>query len=209
MKRKQHKDSKPRRTQEELRHRHSPRCLRSRPGCTRKVVGKVTPWSARGAGKEAAVLSPVGEENGELLPSGLPGKDADSVLNAMQSLREEFEKSSHRSQDHYRGQRLGVLCVQSGRELGLCSLLCTSLYFVGTSPKRASQWAVSNLRPKGAPLNPSPEYILSAADELNGRPRKKLGYRTRRNCLTSSSISVYAAEGCGSIAQDGSQRLPS
>lgn len=49
-------------------------------------------------------------------------------------------------QEHYRGQRLGVLCVQSGRELGLCSLLCTSLYFVGTSPKRTPQRAVSNLR---------------------------------------------------------------
>ena len=52
-------------------------------------------------------------------------------------------------QDHYRGQRLGVLCVQSGRELGLCSLLCASLHLVGTSPKRASQWAVSNLCSEG------------------------------------------------------------
>ena len=33
--------------------------------------------------------------------------------------------------------------------------------------------------PKGASIESfSPEYILSAADELNGRPRKKLGYRT-------------------------------
>ena len=52
-------------------------------------------------------------------------------------------------QDHYRGQRLGVLCVQSGRELGLCSLLCASLHLVGTSPKRTSQRAVSNLRSEG------------------------------------------------------------
>lgn len=51
--------------------------------------------------------------------------------------------------DHYRGQRLGVLCVQSGRELGLCSLLCASLHLVGTSPKRKSQRAVSNLRSEG------------------------------------------------------------
>ena len=52
-------------------------------------------------------------------------------------------------QDHYRGQRLGVLCVQSGRELGLCSLLCASLHLVGTSPKRTSQRAVSSLRSEG------------------------------------------------------------
>ena len=33
--------------------------------------------------------------------------------------------------------------------------------------------------PKGASIESfSPEYILSAADELSGRPRKKLGYRT-------------------------------
>ena len=33
--------------------------------------------------------------------------------------------------------------------------------------------------PKGASIESfSPEYILSAADELNGRPHKKLGYRT-------------------------------
>ena len=33
--------------------------------------------------------------------------------------------------------------------------------------------------PKGMPIEAfSAEYILAAADELNGRPRKKLGYRT-------------------------------
>ena len=51
--------------------------------------------------------------------------------------------------------------------------------------------------------------ILAAADELNGRPRKKLGYRTPEELFDEFLDSVYAAEGCGSIAQDGSQRLPS
>ena len=55
----------------------------------------------------------------------------------------------------------------------------------------------------------SAEYILAAADELNGRPRKKLGYRTPEELFDEFLDSVYAAEGCGSIAQDGSQRLPS
>ena len=55
----------------------------------------------------------------------------------------------------------------------------------------------------------SPEYILSAADELNGRPRKKLGYRTPEELFDEFLDSVYAASGCGSIAQNGSQRLPS
>ena len=42
-----------------------------------------------------------------------------------------------------------ILCVQSGRELGLCTLLCASLHLVGTSPKRTPQRAVSSLRPEG------------------------------------------------------------
>ena len=63
--------------------------------------------------------------------------------------------------------------------------------------------------PKGASIESfSPEYILSAADELNGRPRKKLGYRTPEELFDEFLDSVYAASGCGSIAQNGSQRLP-
>lgn len=64
--------------------------------------------------------------------------------------------------------------------------------------------------PKGASIESfSPEYILSAADELNGRPCKKLGYRTPEELFDEFLDSVYAASGCGSIAQNGSQRLPS
>ena len=64
--------------------------------------------------------------------------------------------------------------------------------------------------PKGVSIEAfSVEYILAAADELNGRPRKKLGYRTPEELFDQFLDSVYAAEGCGSIAQDGSQRLPS
>ena len=64
--------------------------------------------------------------------------------------------------------------------------------------------------PKGASIESfSPEYILSATDELNGRPRKKLGYRTPEELFDEFLDSVYAAPGCGSIAQNGSQRLPS
>ena len=64
--------------------------------------------------------------------------------------------------------------------------------------------------PKGVSIEAfSAEYILAAADELNGQPRKKLGYRTPEELFDEFLDSVYAAEGCGSIAQDGSQRLPS
>lgn len=63
--------------------------------------------------------------------------------------------------------------------------------------------------PKGVSIGSfSPEYILSAADELNGRPRRKLGYRTPEELFERFLDSVYAASGCDSIVHDGSQRLP-
>jgi len=46
--------------------------------------------------------------------------------------------------------------------------------------------------PKGASIESfSPEYILSAADELNGRPRKKLGYRTPEELFAAFLDAVY------------------
>ena len=48
--------------------------------------------------------------------------------------------------------------------------------------------------PKGASIEDySPEDILYAADELNGRPRKKLGYRTPEELYEKFLDSVYAA----------------
>ena len=52
--------------------------------------------------------------------------------------------------------------------------------------------------PKGASIESfSPEYILSAADELNGRPRKKLGWRTPEELFDEFLDSAYAAEASG------------
>ena len=48
--------------------------------------------------------------------------------------------------------------------------------------------------PKGASIEDySAEYIMSAADELNGRPRKKLGYRTPEELFEAFLDSVFAA----------------
>ena len=163
MKRKQHKDSKPREHKKnfgtDISQRPEIAALRIEEGHWEgdTVVGKR-------AGKEAVVLSLLEKKTENYIAILIPGKDANSVLNAMQSLREEFgDKFSQvvktrgvrrplrpGIQDHYRGQRLGVLCVQSGRELGLCSLLCASLHLVGTSPKRTSQRAVSSLCAQGS-----------------------------------------------------------
>lgn len=149
MKRKQHKDSKPREHKKnfgtDISQRPEIAALRIEAGHWEgdTVVGKR-------AGKEAVVLSLLEKKTENYIAIRIPGKDADSVLNAMQSLREEFgDKFSQVFKNHYRGQRLGVLCVQSGRELGLCSLLCASLHLVGTSPKRTPQRAVLNLCSEG------------------------------------------------------------
>ena len=144
-----------------------------------KIIGKVTPWSARGR-KEVATLLEKKTEN--YIAIRIPGKDADSFLNAMQSLRENSEtKLLTGLQDHYRGQRLGVLCVQSGSRTGLCSLLCASLHLM-TSPNRTPQRLFQPLFRRACPLRLS-ALVFVAADEWNGRPRKKLGYRTPRNCF--------------------------
>lgn len=55
----------------------------------------------------------------------------------------------------------------------------------------------------------SPEYILYAADERNGRPRKKLGFRTPEELFEEFLDSVYAATDCNCTVQNARQRLPS
>ena len=89
MKRKQHKDSKPREHKKsfgtDISQRPEIAALRIEEGHWEgdTVVGKR-------AGKEAVVLSLLEKKTENYIAIRIPGKDADSVLNAMQSLREEF-----------------------------------------------------------------------------------------------------------------------
>ena len=210
MKRKQHKDSKPREHKKnfgsDISQRPEIAALRIEEGHWEgdTVVGKR-------AGKEAVVLSLLEKKTENYIAIRIPGKDADSVLNAMQSLREEFgDKFS---------QVFKTITVDNGSEFSAFSQVenwgC-AVYFAHpyTSWERPQNERHNGLFrtfvPKGVSIEAfSAEYILAAADELNGRPRKKLGYRTPEELFDEFLDSVYAAEGCGSIAQDGSQRLPS
>ena len=210
MKRKQHKDSKPREHKKsfgtDISQRPEIAALRIEEGHWEgdTVVGK------RGS-KEAVVLSLLEKKTENYIAIRIPGKDADSVLNAMQSLREEFgDKFS---------QVFKTITVDNGSEFSAFSQVenwgC-AVYFAHpyTSWERPQNERHNGLFrtfvPKGVSIEAfSAEYILAAADELNGRPRKKLGYRTPEELFDEFLDSVYAAEGCGSIAQDGSQRLPS
>jgi len=48
--------------------------------------------------------------------------------------------------------------------------------------------------PKGVSMEKfSPEQILAFADELNGRPRRRLGYQTPEELFEAFLDSVYAA----------------
>mgnify|MGYP001509508509 FL=1 len=210
MKRKQHKDSKPREHKKnfgtDISQRPEIAALRIEGGHWEgdTVVGK------RGS-KEAVVLSLLEKKTENYIAIRIPGKDADSVLNAMQSLREGFgEKFS---------QVFKTITVDNGSEFSAFSQVenwgC-AVYFAHpyTSWERPQNERHNGLFrafvPKGVSIEAfSAEYILAAADELNGRPRKKLSYRTPEELFDEFLDSVYAAEGCGSIAQDGSQRLPS
>ena len=53
-------------------------------------MGGCTPWSARGAVRRLLFLSLLEKKTENYIAIRIPGKDADSVLNAMQSLREGF-----------------------------------------------------------------------------------------------------------------------
>ena len=210
MKRKQHKDSKPREHKKsfgtDISQRPEIAALRIEEGHWEgdTVVGKR-------AGKEAVVLSLLEKKTENYIAIRIPGKDADSVLNAMQSLREEFgDKFS---------QVFKTITVDNDSEFSAFSQVenwgC-AVYFAHpyTSWERPQNERHNGLFrtfvPKGMSIEAfSAEYILAAADELNGRPRKKLGYRTPEELFDEFLDSVYAAEGCGSIAQNGSQRLPS
>ena len=207
MKRKQHKDSKPREHKKnfgtDISQRPEIAALRIEEGHWEgdTVVGKR-------AGKDAVVLSLLEKKTENYIAIRIPGKDADSVLNAMQSLREEFgDKFS---------QVFKTITVDNGSEFSAFSLVenwGSAVYFAHpyTSWERPQNERHNGLFrtfvPKGVSIEAfSAEYILAAAD---GRPRKKLGYRTPEELFDEFLDSVYAAEGCGSIAQDGSQRLPS
>ncbi len=126
MKRKQHKDSKPREHKKnfgtDISQRPEIAALRIEEGHWEgdTVVGK------RGS-KEAVVLSLLEKKTEKLYchSNSRQGCRLRSERHAVTQGRIR-RKVLTGLQDHYRGQRLGVLCVQSGRELGLCSLLCDS-----------------------------------------------------------------------------------
>lgn len=210
MKRKRHKDYKPREHK-----KHYGKDIAQRPEIAALRIEEGH-WEGdtvvgRKAGKEAVVLSLLEKKTENYIALHISGKDADSVLSAMQLLKEEFGNKF--------SQVFKTITVDNGPEFSGFAQVenwGSQVYFAHpyTSWERPQNERHNGLFrafvPKGVSIESfSPEYILSAADELNGRPRKKLGYRTPEELFKRFLDSVYAASGCGSIVYDGSQRLPS
>ena len=203
MKRKRHKDSKPREHKKgygkDIAQRPEIAALRIEEGHWEgdTVVGKK-------AGKQAVVLSLLEKKTENYIAIQIPGKDADSVLSAMQLLKEEFGNKF--------SQVFKTITVDNGPEFSGFAQVenwGSQVYFAHTytSWERPQNGRHNGLFrafvPKGVSIGSfSPEYILSAADELNGRPRKKLGYHTPEELFERFLDSVYAASGCGSIVHD-------
>ena len=146
------------------------------------------------AGKEAVVLSLLEKKTENYMAFLIPRKTSEAVMAAMQMLKAEYG-------DHF-AEVFKTITVDNGAEFAdftQCEGWGTGVYFAHpyTSWERPQNERHNGLFrafvPKGASLNSySAEDILSAADELNSRPRKKLGYATPEELFDSFLDRVYS-----------------
>lgn len=146
------------------------------------------------AGKEAVVFSLLEKKTETYMSFLIPGKTSEAVMDAMKMLKAEYG-------EHF-AQVFKTITVDNGSEFAdfaQCEEWGTEVFFAHpyTSWERPQNERHNGLFrafvPKGASLqNYSAEYIMSAADELNARPRKKLGYATPEELFDAFLDRVYA-----------------
>lgn len=146
------------------------------------------------AGKDAVVFSLLEKKTENYMAFLIPGKTSEAVMAAMQMLKAEYG-------DHF-AEVFKTITVDNGSEFAdfaQCEAWGTQVFFAHpyTSWERPQNERHNGLFrafvPKGASMqNRSAEYILSAADELNARPRKKLGYATPEELFDSFLDRVYS-----------------
>ena len=151
------------------------------------VVGKC-------AGKESVVFSLVEKKTENYLAFLIPGKSSEAVMTAMQILKEEYGEQF--------AQVFKTITVDNESEFAdfaQCEEWGTEVYFAHpyTSWERAQNERHNGLLrafvPKGTSMeNYSAEYILAVADELNARPRRKLGYCTPEELFDAFLDHIYA-----------------
>lgn len=149
----------------------------------------------RKRGQEAVVLTLIERVTNQYLAIRIPGKNSAAVNHAMEELRAEYG-------DLF-GKVFQSITADNGSEFEDFAKLedwGTSIYFA--HPYSSWERPVNErhnglLRqyiPKGVSIEKySPEEILFFADELNSRPRKRLGYRTPEELFEAFLDNLYAA----------------
>ncbi len=147
------------------------------------------------AGKEAVVLSLLEKKTETYLALRIPSKTSDAVMGAMNALRNEYG-------DRF-SEVFKTITVDNGSEFADFAQVenwGSQVYFAHpyTSWERPQNERHNGLFrafvPKGVSIEQySDEDILAATDELNGRPRRKLGYRTPEELFEAFLDSVFAA----------------
>ena len=152
------------------------------------VVGKRS-------GKEAVVLTLVEKVTDFYLAIKIPGKDADSVMSAMEVLREEYGDTKF-------SEIFKTITADNGSEFERLSELESwgvGIYFAHpySSWERAQNERHNRLFrrfvPKGVSIDSfSAEQILSFAHEMNALPRNHLGYFTPEELFDEFLDQVYS-----------------
>ncbi len=149
----------------------------------------------RKSGKEPAILTLVERVTNNYVAIRIPGKNSEAVINAMEGLRAEYGdlfSSVFKS-----------ITTDNGSEFEDFAKVedwGSAIYFA--HPYSSWERPVNErhnglLRkyiPKGVSIERyTPEDVLGFADELNSRPRKRLGYRTPEELFEAFLDSLYAA----------------
>ena len=147
------------------------------------------------AGKESVVFSLLEKKTETYLAFRIPEKTSEAVMNLMNELHDEYG-------EHF-SQIFKTITVDNGSEFADFAKVekwGAKAFFAHpyTAWERPQNERHNGLFrafvPKGASLEQyTDEDILAAADELNGRPRRKLGYRTPEELFEAFLDAVYAA----------------
>lgn len=148
----------------------------------------------RKSGKEAVILTLVERVTNNFIAIRIPGKNSEAVMDAMKALHAEYGEMFSKAFKN--------ITTDNGFEFeDFAQLQEWGTYVYFAHPYSSWERPVNErhnglLRryiPKGVSIEQySPEVVLSFADELNGLPRRRLGYRTPEELFDVFLDSVYA-----------------
>ena len=151
----------------------------------------------RKAGREAVVLTLVEKVSDFCLAIKIPHKDSESVMTALEVLKEEY------GEEHF-AEIFKTITADNGCEfesLSELEAMGTDVYFAHpySSWERAQNERQNRILrrylPKGASINGySAEQILDFADEMNAMPRRILGYCTPEELFDAFLDQVYSVD---------------